>query len=605
MALNVSRRVPRVPIPRMPGVVLVVAGISGAAVGRELLTSQLTAGRRTELSAISVLGGLVFVLAGLLARRRQPANRVGVLMIVIGFAWLLAALRWSDGARLTVTVGVAGAWLWGAVLAHLVLAFPSGRLTGTVDRTLVLAAYAIATVGRLAWLPFADERVILADEPNFYPSACHGCAQPFLAGGSNPQLAHTLSGIENAAAAIVALAICARVLWRWRHGSDVQRRALAPVLGVSAATALVLAASTGVAALGFREVGRELAWVWDACVIALPFAFLVGVVRTRLERAVAVSQLVGYLDALTGAEELPAVLARVLGDDSLVVAYWLPAAGRYADADGREVVLPDLAADREVTRVDLDERPVAVLVHDAALLEEADVVRAAGQTAVLWLERARLEVERAARIDELRESRARIVEAGDEERRRIERDLHDGAQQRLAALLLQAKLGRRALGPTGDASEALMSQIEHGLAGVLAELRALAAGILPPVLSDHGLASAVDELVSQAPIAVEVEEMAEHRLPERVEAAAYFVIAESLTNVYKHADADRVGIRVRRLGTSVLVEIGDNGIGGATLDSGTGLRGLADRVAALDGSLTCRSPRGGGTTVRAEIPCGS
>jgi signal transduction histidine kinase len=275
------------------------------------------------------------------------------------------------------------------------------------------------------------------------------------------------------------------------------------------------------------------------------------------------------------------------------------------DGAGRAVESPDADATRAATYVDLDGRPVAVLIHDPALSEEPDFVRAAGRTAVLWLERARLEAERAARIVELRESRARIVTAGDEERRRIERDLHDGAQRRLAALLLQIRLGRRAIAAPDDATGALMDELELGVTDTLSDLRALAAGILPPVLSDHGLAAAVDELLSQSPVAVAVGEMPAERLPDHVESAAYFVIAESLANVYKHAGAQRVDLRVGWHDGVVTIEITDDGVGGADLEDGTGIRGLADRVGALDGRLICDSPPGEGTRLRAEIPCAS
>ena len=195
--------------------------------------------------------------------------------------------------------------------------------------------------------------------------------------------------------------------------------------------------------------------------------------------------------------------------------------------------------------------------------------------------------------------------AGDEERRRIERDLHDGAQRRLAALLLQIRLGRRALDAPDAATDTLIGELETGITHALADLRSLAAGILPPVLSDHGLAAAVDELLSHSPVPVAVLEMPRERLPDRVAAAAYFVIAESLANVYKHAHAGSVDLRVARRDGCVTVEVADDGVGGAALDGGTGIRGLADRVGALDGSLTCDSPRGDGTRLRVVIPCES
>ena len=249
-------------------------------------------------------------------------------------------------------------------------------------------------------------------------------------------------------------------------------------------------------------------------------------------------------------------------------------------------------------------RRVAGLIHDAALAEQREVVEAVGRAAALWLERARLDAERNAHIVELRESRARIVAAADAERRRVERDLHDGAQSRLAGLLLQAKLRRRALTTPGG-EDALIDDLEHGLADALADLRALAAGILPPVLSDHGLAAAVEGFAARAPVAVAVDADGVGRLPDAVEAAAYFVVAEALANVIKHADGERVQIRIARAAATVTVEVSDDWIGGATLSPGGGIEGLADRVGALDGRLSVADSPEGGTTLRAELPCGS
>jgi signal transduction histidine kinase len=207
----------------------------------------------------------------------------------------------------------------------------------------------------------------------------------------------------------------------------------------------------------------------------------------------------------------------------------------------------------------------------------------------------------AALVRELRSSRARLVEAADAERRRIERDLHDGAQQRLASLLLGVKLGRAA--DETAATARLLDTVEAELAAALAELRALAAGVLPPVLADHGLAAAVEDLVGLSPLAVAIEAMPDRRLPERVEAAAYFVISEALANAAKHAGARAVAVRVSRRAASVLVEVRDDGAGGADPARGSGIRGLGDRVGALGGRLRCDSPPGRGTRLTAEIPC--
>ena len=561
------------------------------------VTSDVTFADREALTAITVLGGGGFLAASLVARRRQPSNRVGFLMLAVAYAWVLAGLQFSDYRSLGY-VGVLGAWVWAALLAHLTLAFPSGRLVGWRERAAVAAAYAIATVGEAAWVLFADART-------FRPAACGGCPGPLVSLEPMPDLARSIIVAQRGAAALLTVAICGLVVMHWRSGSTVQRRALAPVLSVGAATATVLAASVGALSAGFDELGRALQWPSQAGVILVPFAFLGGVLRIRLERAVGVSRLVDQLATLPSPDRLRAALAEALGDHSLSVVYWLPAAEGYVDSQGEQVNLPGATSGRAATLVEVAGQPVAALVHDAALEEEASSVRTAGRAAALWLERERFEVERRARILELRESRARLVGAGDAERRRIERDLHDGAQQRLAALLLHVQLGRRTLVTHEPAAETIMNDIERELADALIDLRALAAGILPPVLSDFGLEAAVEELTSRSPVEVTVERLPIERLPTAIEVAVYFVIAEALANVVKHAHATRVAVRVSRDSVCVIVETQDDGVGGASLANGTGIRGLADRVGALDGSIVCHSPLGHGTLLRAEIPCAS
>jgi signal transduction histidine kinase len=365
----------------------------------------------------------------------------------------------------------------------------------------------------------------------------------------------------------------------------------------------VLAAGTAASAAGRTDVGRVIEWMWDACVIALPLAFLVGVLRMRLHGAAGLASALDQLDSLPGDGDIASVLAGALGDPSLQLVYWLPESERYVDRDGRPAALP-VGGERAVTPIELKGRRVGALIHDPLLLEEPGMVRAMGRTAALWLERARLEAERNARLIELRESRSRLVEAGDLERRRIERDLHDGAQQRLAGLLLQSKLRRRA-GHEPVETELLLDDLEHGLAEALSELRALAAGILPPALSDHGLAAALEELAVRSPVPVVVDADGVGRVADRAEVAAYFVVAEALANVIKHANARRAMVRVIRQDGDVVVEVADDGVGGAPPEGGGGLRGLVDRVAALDGTLTWTSPAHGGTVLRAEIPCAS
>jgi signal transduction histidine kinase len=225
-------------------------------------------------------------------------------------------------------------------------------------------------------------------------------------------------------------------------------------------------------------------------------------------------------------------------------------------------------------------------------LSEADLVAE---------ENVRLDAELQARLDDLRESRARIVQAGDDARRRLERDLHDGAQQRLVGLALDLRLAREELEDDPNAAAAMLDDASAELARATEELRELARGIHPAVLSDRGLSAAVESLADRAPLPIEIDASVDGRLPEAVEAAAYFVVAEALTNVVRHSGANRAEIGIRRNNGRLLVEVSDDGAGGADR-TGSGLRGLEDRVAALDGSLQVVDPAAGGTIVRADIP---
>ena len=211
-----------------------------------------------------------------------------------------------------------------------------------------------------------------------------------------------------------------------------------------------------------------------------------------------------------------------------------------------------------------------------------------------------LDAELRRSLQELRASRARIVEAGDAERRRLERDLHDGAQSRLVALKLLLSSARRRA--AGHDVEPLLTEAIDELDTSLSELRELARGIHPAVLTDHGLEPALQALASRAPVPVTVEADDQERLPGAVESAAYFVVSEALANVAKYANATQASVTVRRVDGHVTVDVTDDGIGGADADAGSGLRGLGDRVAALDGSLSLESPAGGGTHLHAEIP---
>jgi signal transduction histidine kinase len=270
------------------------------------------------------------------------------------------------------------------------------------------------------------------------------------------------------------------------------------------------------------------------------------------------------------------------------------------DARGDAVTLP---ADRDrCTPVERDGQTIAMLVHDPSLAEEPELVHAVGGAAALALENERLTADLRATVSELRASRARIVESADAARRKIERDLHDGAQQRLVALALSLRMARARVEGDPAAAGELLDGASQNLDEAIRELRELARGIHPAVLSDRGLGSALEALAHRMPLPIEITAVPSERLSAPVEAAAYFVVAEAITNVARYAQASHASVDVRCADARLVVTVVDDGVGGADPASGSGLRGLGDRIAALDGRLEVSSPVGEGTTVRAVIP---
>jgi signal transduction histidine kinase len=296
------------------------------------------------------------------------------------------------------------------------------------------------------------------------------------------------------------------------------------------------------------------------------------------------------------------LLAESLGDRTLSVAYWLPERQIFVDELGHKVRMPEPGSGRAWTAVERDGRRVAAIVHDAELATGPELVNAAAAGAALAIDNERLKADLRARVEELRVSRVRIVEAGDHARRRIERDLHDGAQQQLVSLSLDLRLLKAKLNGN-EAAAATIDELSEKLANALAELRELARGIHPVILTERGLVPAVAALAQRAPVPVEADISIHERLTPAIEAAAYFVVAEALTNVAKYAQADNVLVDLRRDDRHVIVVVEDDGVGGADLENGTGLRGLVDRLSALDGTLELETPVGGGTRLRALIPC--
>jgi signal transduction histidine kinase len=319
-----------------------------------------------------------------------------------------------------------------------------------------------------------------------------------------------------------------------------------------------------------------------------------------------VADLVVQLGQAGAPGRLRDALARALHDPHLTLAYWLPQQERFVDLDGLPIELPrDEGSGLTATLVVHEGRTVAALIHDVLLREDPELVQGVSAAAGMALANERLQAELRANLDELKASRIRIVEAADAERRRVERDLHDGTQQRLLSISMALGLAESKLDSDPEAARRVVREARASLGMALQELRELSQGIHPGILTERGLAAAIEELAYGARLPLDLDIRLAERLPDRVEAAAYYVVSEALTNIAKHAQATAVRIQVERDDDRAVVEIADDGIGGADDCRGSGLRGLADRVEALDGRLRVASPHGAGTVVTAELPCAS
>jgi signal transduction histidine kinase len=584
-------------VNRFATAVVAAAGIALGVVAYRVQMDNLLAQTTVLRSGASVVAAWSFLVAGLVAWRRRPGNRLGPLMVVTCFALLCRQFRYS-GDPLAFTVFFAlGEVAW-ALVAHVALAYPTGRVTDRLERWFLGVAYAVALA-----FPFA---ILLAYDGSSglrYLGTAPGESLVLLRGNADVVrvLQDAFGVIAYGGLAIVFILLLARKLVL---ATPRARRILAPLL-IAAAAAAAWALLNGLLTFATTPppVIHDLFWWQVLGLIALPLALLWGLLRERLARA-HVGDLVVHLETASPGE-VRDELARTLGDPTLEVAFWLPGRFEYVDADGRHVDVPEESPTRAVTKLEQDGEPLAVLVHDPSLLEEPKLVEAVAAAARLSLQNARLHAEVSAQLEKVKESRSRIVAAADEERRRIERDIHDGAQQRLVALALELRSAQRRLGEDVDPElEALLESTADELQVAVEELRELAQGIHPGVLVQGGLAAALEALAGRSPVPVTVESTQDRLAPE-VEGTAYFVASEALANVVKHSGATKARIRATHANGTLVVEVEDDGVGGAASRNGSGLRGLADRVEAQGGSLRIESAPGSGTRIVGEIPCGS
>jgi signal transduction histidine kinase len=418
-----------------------------------------------------------------------------------------------------------------------------------------------------------------------------------LAVADQAEIAIAIHVVELVVISLVALIAVGILIARRRAGGRPLRRSFSLLIDSFALGLMAIAVLLLVGVLGgpaFPTIQRI-----SLAVLGLaPIAFLAALLDARLGRT-SVGGLV--VELRSEPADLRTPLARALRDPSLELVYWLPQFGSWADQDGKEVDLPHDGA-RAITMIERDTEPVAALVHDPAIKDEPELLDAVTAAAAIALENGRLQAELRANVDELRGSRARVIEAGQKERQRLERDLHDGAQQRLVALSLDLSVLESRLGGDPDANS-ILAKARDEVAVSLAELRDVARGLHPAVLTAHGLAVALESLAARATVPVRLSVDLQERVAEPVEVAAYYVASESLANIGKHARATSATVDVVRNGPQLVVEVVDDGVGGADTERGSGLRGLADRVEGLGGQLRIWTPLGGGTRVRAELPC--
>jgi signal transduction histidine kinase len=547
---------------------------------------------RGAFAGLFLATGWGFVGVGLWVWKQRPAGNIGPLMVAVGLSGFVKGLVFSNDSVVFAIASVGEVLIY-AVLIQLLLSFPSGRLETRLDRLLVTIAYVNTTVVQLGVFLFTDSK-----------AGCASCpSNPLLI--EHSEAAAVLSAAQLDISIALLGAVVAVLYRRWRSGTPGRARVFAPIVAVGGLTFLLLMAALIVEQAGLSsDISDAQTLALFASIACLPFAFLVGLLRSRFSEADAISALLAQLGEGGGRGALRDALADALGDPTLEVAYWVPDQDAYVDADGQRVRVDPAPAGKVSTIIEHEgERIAAIVKPGPDLAEERELVQTAGAAAGLTLRNERLAAELRAKVAELQASRSRIVQAGYEQRRRLERDLHDGAQQRLMALGIDLRMVRERIEHNPQGAAELLDESLHELNEATAELRELARGIHPAVLTNLGLHAALKGLASRSTVPVELLQTPADRLPQSVESAVYFVVAEALTNAARYSRAQTVTVGVVRDNGHVDVEVRDDGVGGADADQGSGLRGLQDRVAALDGRLQLTSPQGLGTILRATIPC--
>ena len=569
---------------------LALVQLAGAALllGVIQIAFVLEAGPPVTTGLLFVGVGWLYVAVGLLAWSRRPSNRFGSLIVFGGFVLIVTDLGIS-GVPVLVAGGAIVATVPLAVLVHVLHAFPSGRLPSRASRLIVMAGYLVCLVLQAPLYLFTArpapyDVLVLADRPDW---------------------ALVAFWVQVAAGSTVMLATTTVLIGRLRVAEPGRRRRLAPLFGYGIFAVLFIPLASNVLGswLGLPSEGVKVLQLVD--VAGVPVAFTLGLLRGGFAQTGELEQLGSWLStAEPGRSPVASALARALGDDSVRLIYWMPDRTEYVDVDGNPAQLPTVPW-RAVVEIEMAGTRIGAIDYDTTLNADAGPVRAAGRVIALAVAHDRVTAELRASEQALRRSRARLVMAGDSERRRIARDLHDGLQVRLVLLAMQAQEAAKDPTTSGTTQSAVLA-LRGGIDAAAAELRDLVHAVLPAALIERGLCAAVEDLVDHLPIPTRLEmTVPDHRLPPVVESTAYFVVAESLTNALKHAHAHNLSVCLSQTGDHLRIEVTDDGSGGANLHNGSGLRGLIDRVDTLGGRLHVQSPAGSGTRIEAEFSCAS
>jgi signal transduction histidine kinase len=546
------------------------------------------AGASSLDAILTVAAGVALILAGLATSFFGPEGRIGDLALLAGVLWFAPVwVGWDNGPALVRSIAMFAAGFIIPVLLHLILAAPTGRLRATVARALVLAVYLEATLAALG--------LALVRDPFFDPNCWANCTDTLFLLRSLPDFARWIASGDRWFIAAAAIASVFVIAWRLLTDSRPARRALLPfVLPATLLPGAVLAHVIVLHSTPLEDPSQaafqSIFIVECTAVVLLAAALVWATVRLRLQRR-AVAKITANLGQAPPPGSVQTALAQAVGDPELQIAYWLAGSQRYVDAAGRPVHEPTTVPGRTLTPLVRDDRRIAIVSHTAAL---PDLERAIGAAVRLALENERLQAETLAQLDQLRASRIRIVETGDAERRQLEHDLHDGAQQRLLALSYDLRLARAQAQADGDApTSSLLTEATVEAQAALSELRSLAHGIYPAILSEAGLAPAAVTLAETAALPVEIRAMAEGRYAPAVETAAYLLVAEGLDDA-EHRDASHVIVDIVQDGEWLVITVEDDGCNRTSR-----FVDVADRVGALSGRLTVERTR-----LKAELPCG-